>query len=80
MSSAQLGSKVQALADMLGGVLVPNYGDTRILTADGLIYTGCTGKVRLQRTGHPVTDLGRCSDDVTTLAAAYRTALEEAAA
>lgn len=78
--STAANSKAQDLATALGGVLIPNHGDNRVSTADGLIYTGCTGKVRLQRAGHPIVDLGRASDDVTTLAAAYQAALKGASA
>lgn len=59
-----------ALAAALGGRTVDFDGDKRILVGADLIYCAPTGKVRLDHRGH-ITDLGRWSDPVDVLAAAY---------
>jgi hypothetical protein len=79
-ANAALPSKARDLAEALAGVIVPNHGDNQVLTPAGLIYTGCTGKVRLQRAGRPVVDLGTVRDDVATIVEAYRVVTKEAAA
>lgn len=61
------------LADELGGRIVhTDDGGRIVLPGGGVIYVGFTGKIRLQRFGKPVTDLGMRTDGTDTLAAAYR--------
>lgn len=63
---------IDDIAAALDGVIVPNHGDDRVLTAAGLVYCAPTGKVRLQRAGHTVADLGMRTDAAEDIAAAYR--------
>lgn len=79
-ANAALPSKARDLAEALAGVVVPNHGDTRVVAPGGLIYAAPTGKIRLQRTGRPVVDLGTVSDDVATIVEAYHAATKEPAA
>ena len=66
---------IHDLATALDGVVVPHRGDDRVLTAAGLVYCAPTGKVRLQRAGHVVADLGMRTDATEDIAAAYRAAV-----
>lgn len=59
------------LATQIGGTVLPNDGDPRVLVADGFVYSNFQGRVRLQRNGHPVVTLGGVSDDVDVLAGAF---------
>ena len=62
------------LAEALHGRVVDHFGDARILIGGDIVYAGCTGKVRVDHRGR-VTDLGKLSDGVDELAAAYRVAV-----
>lgn len=62
------------LAIALNGIVIDNHGDPRVITADGFIYVGATGKARLQRPGKPIVTLGSWSDE-DELIAAYRAAV-----
>lgn len=61
-------SPQQALATALAGTIVDA---DRITIPGGLIYVGFTGKVRLQRPGQIVRDLGVWSDGTDRLVDAY---------
>lgn len=65
---------IHALAELLHGRVVDHFGDARILIGGDIIYAGFRGTVRVDHRGR-ITDLGKLSDGVEQLAAAYRVAV-----
>ncbi|MCD4535679.1 hypothetical protein LRP67_16420 [Nocardioides sp. cx-169] len=78
MTTTARPTPLHTLAALIGGNVV-DFDRIGHLPHGGKVYASFTGKVRLDRPGLPVLDLGMQSDGAELLAAAYSAAVEAVA-